>query len=135
MLSLKQPIVWFLIVAVGLVSGLELISLISTTDPDLATASIQWAVFLSIFFCMGAVISCIWQLIRYFVLIRLLPPKPLVIIRQGFLLSATVTLCLFLNSLNILRLVDVIPLVGAMLLLEFFLQADKRPRANLHYGS
>lgn len=126
--------VWILVCLAGLISTLELIALTSAHNPDTASNSIIAAIFICIFFILGSIISILWYSIRYFLILKSIPPKPIVSIRQGFLLSAAITLCLFMNSLNIMRWLDVVPLVTAIVLIEFFMQADKRPRATLKYG-
>jgi len=54
-------------------------------------------------------------------------------IRQAALISIVILFSLFFNTLGILHLWDMIPLILAAVLIEFFFQAEKRPHAHLEY--
>jgi hypothetical protein len=56
-------------------------------------------------------------------------------LRQAALTSFLIVSALFLNSINVFQVWDILPLLLAGILVEFFFQAEKKPHASLRHAA
>ena len=117
----------FGIIAVGTISIAELFVLITSVSPYTASSAELWVFFFSLYGSLASITTLLWHVCR-----RKFSPRPLhipslwVSLRQAALFSLIVCLALFFNSLRILTLWDLTPLVVSVVLIEFFFQAEKQ---------
>jgi ABC-type nickel/cobalt efflux system permease component RcnA len=123
----------FIIVALAILSAAQLSSVTLTVSPRSATSAELWLFFVSLFVLLSTGIGLIWHAARRLRAKRGGKPVLLTSIRQAGLLSLVVVLSLFFNTLGIFQFWDIIPLVLAAVLIEFFFQAEKKPHATLTY--
>ncbi len=132
--ALSSSVVWFVFIIISVIAGALLFSIVNAGSPSQASTLTLWAVFGSFTLVLTAGISLLWHMLRLLWSKRgLHVPKFLTSVRQSFLFSLLLTLSLFLNSLNLFQVWDALPLVIALILVEFFFQAEKRPHASLSY--
>jgi hypothetical protein len=121
------------IVAAGIISTAQFVSIIGSVSPIGASDSLLWNVFLSAFISFSCIFGIgLYALRRKF---RRMSGTVSLIrsVRQAALGSAVFLLSLFFNTLGILQTWEVIPLIIAAVLIEFFFQAEKRPHATIRY--
>ncbi len=130
--SIPAPLAVFLLICLGIISITQLIAVVNDTSPVGASQATLWTFFISLFLSFGSLLVMVWHAIKRLFLTRRLPSASLLTsLRQSFLVSGLVTVCLFLNSLSLLHIWDVVPLAIAAVLVEFYFQAEKRPLASL----
>jgi hypothetical protein len=132
---MRTRIALFVILAVGIISVAQLSSLLVSTSPYGATSSELWLFFISLFFCVTVLVGLVLYGFRYLRQRRLVKPLLWPSFRQSALASLVITLSLFFNTLAIFQIWNIIPLIIAAVLIEFFFQADKKPHATLTYDS
>lgn len=115
----------FVILALGIVSVAELSVIVTTISPRAATEETYWVFFLSLFLALTSVGSLAWYILKRYLIYRSSSVRLWPSLRQSALFSLITVLSLFFNSLGILSFWDIIPLIIAAILIEFFFQADK----------
>jgi hypothetical protein len=128
----RQRFLLFFIFALDIISSAELIVILTSVSPINANPSVYWTFYLSLLFCLTTNLGLLLYYFKKLVFrtsnINLWPS-----FRQTFLFSAIIVLALFLNSLALLSIWDITPLVIAAFLLELFFQADKNTPSTNHY--
>lgn len=130
---MKTRVILFLVLAVGIISGAQLSSLVLTISPYTARSTELWLFFVSLYLFATAVLSLLWYALRHVRGRRGTSPSLGASIRQAALLTLVVVISLFFRTLGILQYWDIIPLLAAAILIEFFFQAEKKPHATLSY--
>ena len=130
---MSYRVILFFVLAVAIISTAQLSTTVLSSSPYSASTDTLWSFYISAFISL----SCILGLILYGIRVRTnrLPQVRalLISIRQSALLSLVILLSLFFNTLRILQLWNIVPLILAAILIEFFFQAEKRPQAHLEY--
>ncbi len=130
---MPHRVILFLVIAAAIISSAQLISVVLSTSPYTASQSVLWEFYVSAFISSSCILGMIIHGIRVrFNKVHLLS-NLLTSLRQAALITTVILLSLFFNTLSILKLWDMIPLVLAAVLIEFFFQAEKRPHAHLEY--
>jgi hypothetical protein len=125
----------FFVVTASIVSAAELLSVVLTVQPATATRVELWTFFISLFAALSTSVGLLLYAIRRYRQKRSLHTALTSCLRQAALGSLVVVLILFFNTLGVLQVWDIVPLIAAAFLIEFFFQAEKVPRASLHYDS
>lgn len=115
----------FVLLCVGILSVAELTVIVSSVPPSEASRQELYSFFVALAIALGSWGSLVWHGIKSRILYRFNKPSLLGSVRQALIASTVITLCLFFNSLGILSLWDIVPLVLAAVLIEFFFQAEK----------
>lgn len=132
---MRTRVALFFILAIGIVSGAQLSSIILTTTPREAEPNDLWLFFISLYVCLTAIVTLLWYGVRHLRRQRINKPPLFSSFRQAALLCLVFVLSLYFNTLGIFQFWDVIPLAIAAILIEFFFQAEKKPHATLTYES
>ena len=122
---MNQASIIFLILVIGVLGGAELATISNSVSPYTAGKTELWAFFLSFFALLSSIFTIIWYTVKKYLFYKLTKPSLLVAWRQASLIALVIVLSLFFNSLKILSLWDIIPLVISTVLIEFFFQAEK----------
>ncbi|HSI20619.1 MAG TPA: hypothetical protein VLA04_02850 [Verrucomicrobiae bacterium] len=130
---MRTRIALFFLLALGIISSAELTSIVLTLSPYKATPAELWLFFISLYCTSTIVLGFLWQGIRFVRSHRASHPSLWTSLRQAGLLCLVIILSFFFNTLGIFQFWDVIPLIVAAILIEFFFQADKKPHATLSY--
>jgi hypothetical protein len=122
---MRQPTLIFCIIGIGVLSIAELVSLSTTVAPHSASNSELWAFFISLFGTCTCILFGLWYIIKKSIAFKGPQPKIFITLRQASLFSLVIVLSLFFNSLHILSIWDIVPLLVSAVLIEFFFQAEK----------
>lgn len=129
-----SPIAIFIVIVVGVLAFAQLITVSASVAPEQASKPELWLFFISMFFGLTTVFASLWHLLRRTLLrMRMRNVSFFVSYRQAALVAGVITFSFFLNSLHVFQLFDLIPLVLAVVLLEFFFQAEKTPHASIRH--
>ena len=132
----SSPLVYFGIIALGVVAAAQLFSVTASSVPLEASRAELWTFFISLWITLATGIAGIWHGLRITIFRRRMRSTGFLIsYRQALLLAGVITITGFMNSLELLQAWDIIPLIIAAVLLEFFFQAQKVPHAHLHHDS
>ena len=126
---MKTPILIFLIIATGIISGAELLVILTTVPPATASQGVLWTLFITLFLASTAVFSLLWHGIKAGIIYRSFTPSLWSSLRQAGIVALLAVLTLFFNSLGVLSIWDILPLSVSAVLIEFFFQAEKSPLA------
>lgn len=131
---MRTRIALFVLVAVGIICGAQLSSILLTVSPYGANSSELWLFFVTLYLCSTVILGLAWYGLRHIIRTRR-TSKPALwpCFRQAGLLSLVASLSIFFHTLGIFQFWDIIPLIIAAILIEFFFQADKTPHATLSY--
>lgn len=120
-----KKIIIFILIALFAVSGSVFFTIVNSFSPNDHNTFVIWGFFISIFGICLSVLTPIWHGIKTMLLPKSFHIKMIASMRQAALISAVITATTFLRSLNILSLWDILPLLVAAILIEFFFQSDK----------
>lgn len=115
----------FILICLAIVATAELSVLLTTVTPAQATRAQLWVFFICITVLASLLLAPIWHSLKRLATHRRSRLSFLASLRQVTLLSSVVSLAFFLNALHVLTVWNLIPLLIAMVLVEFFFQADK----------
>jgi hypothetical protein len=130
---MQHRITLFIILAVGIISTAQLTSLLLTVSPYTASSQSLWAFFITLYFSFTSIFSLVWYWVKRTFGKLKHTVSFFACIRQVALVGLVLILAFFFSSLEIFQVWDIIPLVIAAVLIEFFFQADKKPHATLEY--
>lgn len=122
---MPKPHLLFFLLTILILAASELAVVLFTVSPVHATSTVYWTFFGSLFFSLASLLSLTWYGVKRSLIYRSNSVPMWPAIRQASLLALLVSLSLFLYSLHIASLWDLVPLAIAALLIEFFFQADK----------
>lgn len=130
---MKNRILLFIIIALAIISTAQLSTILLSTSPYTASKATLWTFFISLYLTLTLWGSMVWFLIRR--LIHRRAHSLFTAFRQVALVMMIIILGFFFNTLGIFTLWDIAPLILAAVLIEFFFQAEKKPRATLEYDT
>jgi hypothetical protein len=129
-----SPLMLFAVIAVGIIAGAQLVTIVAAVSPATASETELWVFFLSLFVTLTTSCTMIWYGIQKVLAKRRVHiPRFTRCLRQATLVASLITFTLFLNSINVFQIWDIFPLIVAGVLIEFFFQAEKRPHASLRH--
>lgn len=130
---MRTRIALFVLLAIGIICGAQLSSMLLTVSPYTADRSELWLFFITFYISTSILLGLIWYGARHLRPRRTARPLLWPSFRQAALVSLVLCLSIFFHTLGIFQLWNVIPLIIAAVLIEFFFQADKTPQATITY--
>ncbi|CAN5197765.1 hypothetical protein BH11PAT4_BH11PAT4_7380 [soil metagenome] len=131
-----SPLMLFAVIAVGIIAGAQLVTIIAAVTPTSASETELWVFFISLFVALATSFTLMWYgMQKVQAKRRVHNPRFTRCMRQATLVAALITFTLFLNSINVFQIWDIFPLIVAGVLIEFFFQAEKRPHASLRHNA
>ena len=122
---MKQSLLLFGIIAVGIIAAAELAVIYTTLSPHQAGRDTLWTFFICLYLTLSSLLTLVWQGIKRYLIYRYSKPSLTASLRQAAIFSLIIVLAMFFRSLDILSLWDIVPLFISALLIEFFFQANK----------
>ncbi len=120
----------------GVVAATQVVSIATTVVPNQASTAVLWTFFISLWVCTSIVCALAIHLGKRLTLQRHVLRRPFTIsLRQGTLLAGVLVISRFFTFIHILSAWDIIPLIAAAILIEFFFQAEKKPIARISHES
>jgi hypothetical protein len=92
-----------------------------------------WIFFVTLYICLTILIGLALYSLRFLKQRRTTRPTLWPSFRQAALVCLVLVISLFFHTLGIFHFWDIIPLLIAAFLIEFFFQADKKPHATITY--
>lgn len=130
---MRTRIALFIVLAIGIIGGAQLSSMLLTVSPLSASRAELWLFFITLYVCISILLGLILYGLRYMRQRRTTKPLLWPSFRQAGLISLVVVLSTFFHTLGIFQLWNIIPLIIAAFLIEFFFQAEKKPHATISY--
>lgn len=123
---MARRLLFFFILALGIVSCTQLAVIVTTFSPYTATPQQLAYFYLSLLGTLASLLTILWYGLRSQLAVRSIRPALHVCFRQALLVSAVLVTLSLLQSMEILSLWEGIGIAVSALLIEFFFQADTR---------
>lgn len=116
----------FIILCIFTLSAAGFSVIVTSYSPETTSRAAFILLYVSIAGLGSTVLGTLIHLFKKIIGSRFFIPNIWVSIRQGFFLSIIITVAILLNTLKILSVLEIVPIAIALILLEFFFQADKK---------
>lgn len=120
----------FIILCIFTISVAGISVIVTSYAPETAPKSALILLYISIAGLGSTLFGSIIHLLKVIIGSRFFVPNVWVSMRQGFFFSIILTVTILLNTLKILSVLEIVPIAIALILLEFFFQADKKDALN-----